>query len=430
MTHPIKPSKKPIYLDYAATTPVRPEVLKAMAPFWHDKFGNPSALYKAGLEARQAVDTARKEVASVLSCRDSEVIFTAGGSESINLAILGAARAYRKKHPKGGHLITSTIEHHAVLHTTDALKADGFTVTKISVDQTGLFTAADVKKAIRPDTFLVSLMYANNEIGTIEPIQEIGNIIRAENAKRAGSLSTFNFQLSTRILFHTDACQAAGYLTVDVNKLHVDLLTINGSKIYGPKQTGCLYVKKDTPLEPIIYGGGQEKSLRSGTENVPGIVGFAHALRLAHEERAAETKRIVKLRDYFISGILKQVSRSQLNGPSISQKRNSDMLARLPNNVHISFADVDSEALMLYLDAKNIAAATGSACTSESTEPSHVLEAIGLSQSHIRGSIRFTLGKYTTKAELDYVLKILPPLITQQRNMQSAIRTEWRLDAG
>lgn len=429
----IKPSKKLIYLDHAATTPVRPEVLRAMAPFWSVEYGNPSALYKLGVHARQALEKARSGVASVLSCRPQEVIFTAGGSESINLALLGVARYYRKTHPlsfsppdtggarggtkHNGHIITSAIEHHAVMHAANALEQEGFAVTRIGVNREGVFNINELKNAIRPDTFLVSLMYANNEIGTIEPIAEIGNIIKNINAKRM-TLSPKPLALSP-IFFHTDACQAAGYLDLNVDKLHVDLLTLNGSKIYGPKQTGCLFARKGTPLEPIIYGGGQELTLRSGTENVPGIVGFAKALPLAQAERARETKRLIVLRDYFIAQILKHIPKARLNGPIESRAKQypSSVSVRLPNNIHVSFADVDGEALMLYLDAHNIAVATGSACTSESTKPSHVLKAIGLSSKESFGSIRFTLGKQTTKAELNYVLKVLPLLVAQQRKM-------------
>lgn len=382
-----------------------------MTPFWANNFGNPSALYKLGLQAQEAVGNARNSVASVLNCRPDEIVFTAGGSESINLAILGAAKSFRKHNKTGGHIITSTIEHHAVLHAVDALAAEGFSVTKIGVDQEGFFKPELIKKAIRPDTFLVSLMYANNEIGTIEPITEIGKLLKKINSDRSSALSP-------RLLFHTDACQAGGYIDIDVQKLHVDLLTLNGSKLYGPKQTGCLFVRKGAHLEPIIYGGGQEKNLRSGTENVPGIVGFATALTLAHEEQNKETQRLEALRDYFISRVEKSITHTKLNGPAIRAEKKkvpANTPARLPNNINLSFANVDGEALVIYLDAHNIAAATGSACTSQSTDPSHVLEAIGLSDAYIRGSIRFTLGKYTTKAELEFVVKTLSSLVAQQR---------------
>lgn len=415
----MKSNRKQIYLDYAATTPVRPEVLKAMAPFWTKQFGNPSALYKLGLGAAEALRSCRSSIAAVLNCRPDEIVFTAGGSESINLAIVGAANSYRNNHKSGGHIITSTMEHHAVLHALDALEKQGFAVTKIGVDSEGFFRLDELKKAIRPDTFLVSLMYANNEIGTIEPIAEIGKIIRTENAKRSKQPITGNRQPTTNILFHTDACQAGGYLDVDVQKLHVDLLTLNGSKLYGPKQTGCLFVRKGVHLEPIIYGGGQEKNLRSGTENVPGVVGFAKALTLAHTEQKKEVARLEVLRDYFISRVQKVIPHTVLNGPAV-QLGDSKALKqhphRLANNINVSFAGIDGEALVIYLDACNIAVATGSACTSQSTDPSHVLQAIGLSDAYMRGSIRFTLGKYTTKAELNYTLQQLTNLVKQLRS--------------
>lgn len=399
-----------IYLDHAATTPVRPEVLKAMAPFWTKQFGNPSALYKLGLDAAEALRSSRSSIAAVLNCRPDEIVFIAGGSESINLAIVGAAKNYRNNHKSGGHIITSTIEHHAVLHAVNALEKEGFAVTKIGVDPEGFFKLDELKKAIRPDTFLVSLMYANNEIGTIEPIAEIGKLLRKINSDR---LKLHSSSL-TPILFHTDACQAGGYLDIDVQKLHVDLLTINGSKIYGPKQTGCLYVRKGTNLEPIIYGGGQEKDLRSGTENVPGIVGFATALTHAHTERIPESARLTKLRDYFILELQKRIPNCIINGPYA--KSNKDREAkRLPNNINVSFTHTDGEALVLYLDAAGIAAATGSACTAQSTDPSHVLEAIHRRKEYIRGSLRLTLGMHTTKSELSYTLRILIKLVEQQQ---------------
>lgn len=442
-----KPSKKLIYLDYAATTPVRPEVLRAMAAYWSKSFGNPSALYKLGLQAQEALRSSRSSIASTLSCRPDEVIFTAGGSESINLAIMGSARAFRASYsppriggvsrstlrdePSGsdskrggtkpthqlqGHIITSTIEHHAVLRAVEQLEKEGFAVTKIGVDSKGFFKLDELKKAIRPDTFLVSLMYANNEIGTIEPIAEIGKLIKKINSNRLKSHASS----LTPLLFHSDACQAAGYLDLDVNKLHVDLLTINGSKLYGPKQTGCLYVRKGTQLEPVIYGGGQERNLRSGTENVPGIVGFGKALELANKERVAEIKRLAALQKFFFSELLRRIPKVHVNGPDIDKiilnaNRSTPDLKRLPNNINVSFPGVDGEALVLYLDAKDIAAATGSACASQSSDPSHVLQAIGVSPTAIRGSIRFTLGKYTTKAEMKLVLAILPGLIDEQR---------------
>ncbi len=422
-------SKKVIYLDHAATSPVRPEVLKAMQPYWSEKCGNPSALYKLGLEAKLAIDNARTAIANTLFCRPEELVFTAGGSESINLAILGTARAYRTScsspnirearrgiKTKRGHIITSSIEHHAVLRSISALKKEGFDITQIGVNKEGVINIDELKKAIRPDTFLVSLMYANNEIGTIEPISVVGKIIQAENSKR--SLATRHSPLVT-ILFHTDACQAAGFLELNVDKLHVDLLSLNGSKIYGPKQTGCLYVRKGIKLEPIIYGGGQENNLRSGTENVPGIVGFAKALELAQTSREKEGQRQTQLRDYFITKIQKIIPSLKLNGPLPNSTKHKSSAHRLPNNINISFANVDGEALVLYLDAYNIYASTGSACTSNSADPSHVLAAIGLEEKYIKGAVRFTLGESTTKADIDQVLQVLPRLVAKIRTMKT-----------
>lgn len=440
MLSQIKPAKQPIYLDHAATTPVRAEVLAAMRPYWSTVFGNPSSLYKQGLQARQVVDAARKSVADVLSVRPEEIVFTAGGTESANLAILGVARAYRKTHKTGGHIITSQIEHHAVLRACQELEREGFAVTYIGVDNEGFFDLKELKQSIRKDTILVSLMYANNEIGTIEPIAEIGKLIKKLNIERH-SLSTSasakamadkkhlparrslgeGGALSTPILFHSDACQAAGSLELNINKLGVDLLTLNASKIYGPKQVGCLYVRKGVQLEPLVYGGGQEKDLRSGTENVPGVIGFARALELAHKERLQEVKRLSVLRDYFIAQVLKKIPKATVNGPAdVGVKRASSELnfglRRLPNNINLQL-QAEGEAVMLYLDAKNIATATGSACTTESADPSHVLKAIGLTDTEAKSSLRITLGKSTTKQQLDYVLKVLPEVVKLVANM-------------
>lgn len=405
-----KSVKEFIYLDHAATTPVRPEVLAAMQPYWSRVFGNPSSLYKQGLQAREALEAARASVASVLGVQSAEVIFTSGGTESANLAILGVARNYRNNHKTGGHIITSRIEHHAVLHACQQLEKEGFKVTYISVDSEGFFDLHELRLSIRKDTILVSLMYANNEIGTIEPIAEIGKLIRKVNLERSlRQPTTHNPQ---PVLFHSDACQAAGSLELNPQKLDVDLLTLNASKIYGPKQVGCLYVRKGVQLEPVLYGGGQERGLRSGTENVPGVVGFARALELAQRERDAETKRLVALRDYFIFELLKKVPYAKLNGPSPVQPplKSSREPRRLPNNINIQL-HAEGEAVMLYLDANNIATATGSACSTESADPSHVLKAIGLTDVEAKSSLRITLGKSTTKQQLAYVLKVLPAVV-------------------
>lgn len=407
----VRPSKQPIYLDHAATTPVRPEVLAAMRPYWSHVFGNPSSLYTQGVQARHALESARTSIARVLDAQSEEVVFTAGGTESANLAVLGAARFYRSLHKTGGHIITSRIEHHAVLYACQQLEQEGFAVTYIDVDTQGFFDLTEFKKSIRIDTMLVSLMYANNEIGTIEPIAEIGKLVKKINTSRLTPHAS-------RLLFHTDACQAAGSLELNVHKLGVDLLTLNAGKIYGPKQVGCLYVRKGVQLKPLVYGGGQEKELRSGTENVSGAVGFAKALELAQSERVKETKRLTALRDYFISELLKKLPRAKLNGPTpIPSRLQSGLeLRRLPNNINIQL-QAEGEAVMLYLDAQNIATATGSACATESTSPSHVLKAIGCTDAEAKNSLRITLGKSTTKQQLVYVLKVLPAVVHMVADM-------------
>lgn len=419
MLSKLKSSKSLIYLDHAATTPVRPEVLAAMKPYWSHVFGNPSSLYKQGLQARGALEAARASMARVLGAQSTEIIFTAGGTESANLAILGVARNYRKNHKTGGHIITSQIEHHAVLHACQQLEKEGFKVAYIGVDSEGFFNLKELKQSIRTDTILVSLMYANNEIGTIEPIREAVSIIRAENTKRK-VLSTKHLALST-IVFHSDACQAAGALDLSVHKLGVDLFTLNASKIYGPKQVGCLYARKGVQLEPVVYGGGQEQDLRSGTENVAGVIGFAKALELAQKERVKEVRRLVMLRDYFIAQVLKRIPTAKLNGPldaplALRTNELNFGLKRLPNNINFQL-QAEGEAVMLYLDAYNIATATGSACATESADPSHVLKAIGLTDREANSSLRMTLGKSTTKQQLDYVLKILPEVAKMVASM-------------
>jgi cysteine desulfurase len=426
----VKPSKKVIYMDHAATTPLDPRVKKTMEPFWSEYFGNPSSLYKNGREGTNAISAARKTIAQIINASSNEIIFTAGGSESINLAILGVARQYRLAHKEGGHIIASAIEHHAVLHCLDALKQEGFEFSLVDVDEDGFIDLQKLKDEVRPDTILISVMYANNEIGTIEPITEIGKWVKAKNLKlRAKNLQP--------ILFHTDACQAAGSLDLNVEKLGVDLLSANGSKIYGPKQTGFLYVKSGVKLRPLIFGGGQEKNLRSGTENVPGIVGLAEALRLAQKDRAKENKRLIKLRDYFIDQLFKKVPKIVLNGPDdrippltppklggestsvppLNKGRLGGVLTRLPNNINISILDIEGEALLLYLDSYNIAMSTGSACTSASLDPSHVILAIGRPYEYAHGSMRFTLGKETTKTDIDYVMKVLPEVVKELRRI-------------
>ncbi len=409
--------KNLIYLDFAATTFLDINVKKAMEPFWSGSFGNPSALYKQGREAAFAVDNARKTIAGIIGCRPEEVVFTAGGTESINLSLFGTARMAAAEGGAKPHIISSAIEHHAVLESIDALRQEGIQADLVGVDEFGFVKLEEIKKAVRPETVLISIIYANNEIGTIEPIAEIGKWLRGENERRKA-------KNLPKIYFHTDACQAAGSLDLNVDRLGVDLMSVNASKIYGPKQTGFLFVRNGVRLKPIIFGGGQEKNLRSGTENVPGIIGLSEALKLAQKNREKENKRQSDLRDYFIKQILKKIPKAVLNGPGpFAKNRGRDFnqkeryLARLPNNINISFLDVEGEALLLYLDSYGIAASTGSACASMSLDPSHVILAIGKPYEYAHGAIRFTLGKTTTKKQLDFVLKVLPEVVKELRRV-------------
>lgn len=413
----ISKSKKLIYLDHAATTPIDPRVLKAMQPYWSDKFANPSALYKAGLEAKDAINSARSEIANVLNAKPSEIIFTAGGTESNNMAIQGAAINFAKTHGKPGHIITTPIEHHSVLHVVEALKNYGWKISYAPIESEGFVDLSALIKLVRKDTALISVMYANNEIGTVEPIAEIGKWLTGLNKARAQ-------KNLPRVLFHTDACQASGALSLDTHELKVDLMTLNGSKIYGPKQTGILYVRTGVKLETIIHGGGQERDLRSGTENVPGIVGLATALTLAQKEAEKETKRLQALQRHFDDRLSKKVKDIKLNGPLINSKHSKNLrgselnkINRLPNNINISFKGVEGESLMLYLDSYNIAVATGSACATTSTDPSHVLIALKATQSQAYSAVRFTLGKATTKQQLDYVVNVLSELVPMLRKV-------------
>jgi cysteine desulfurase len=408
-------SNQAIYLDHAATTPVDQRVLKSMEPFWSKNFANPSALYKSGRTAHAAIEKSRTEIAKVLNCKPSEIIFTAGGTESNNLAILGFAQAFQKQYGKPGHIISTSIEHHSILHVLDTLKQWGWKISLAPVDKEGFVNLDSLKKLVRKDTTLISVMYANNEIGTIEPIAEIGKWLTGLNKVR-------NQKNLPRILFHTDACQAAGALNLSVQDLKVDLLTLNGSKIYGPKQTGILYIRTGVKIEPTIHGGGQEKNLRSGTENVPGIVGLGVALTLAQRQAKKENIRLQILQKYFDDRLSKKVKRFKLNGPALTNKKTAASkfiseikINRLPNNLNYTFENVEGEALLIYLDAANIEVATGSACATTSEDPSHVLLAIGLTKANAYNSIRLTMGKQTTKAQLDRVLTVLPKLVEQLR---------------
>lgn len=387
--------ERDIYLDHAATTYVDPRVLEAMNPFFLGIFANPSSFHTPGLRAKEAVAEARSTIAKILNTRSEDILFTAGGTESDNMAVIGIPRALAAK---GKHVITSSIEHHAVLEPLLHLKKKGeIDLTILPVDHDGIVNPADLAKALRPDTVLVSIMMANNEIGTIQPIAEMGKRILAWRKEQKTQLP----------YFHTDACQAAGALDLDVETLHVDALTLNGSKIYGPKGIGILYLRRGTPLEPLIRGGGQERNLRSGTENVPGIIGLATALSLAKSEAEEENARLIVLRDRLIEGLLR-IPKTRLNGHPAK---------RLPNSVNISFIDIEGEAAVLYLDAEGIYVSTGSACASTSLDPSHVILATGLSYEAAHGSMRFTLGKRTTIEDIDRVIEVMPGVVERLRQM-------------
>ena len=385
-----------IYMDHAATTPMRPEVLEAMMPYFSDSFGNPSSIYTLAQEARKAVDEAREKVSRVLGCRTSEVVFTSGGTESDNTALKGAAFALKES---GNHIITSKIEHHAVLHTCYQLEQFGFEVTYLPVDGNGLIDPDDVVRAVTDRTVLVSVMLANNEIGTIQPVSEIAALVK-EQAKR----------LDRTIVVHTDAVQAAGFLDLDVKRLGVDMLSLSAHKFYGPKGAGVLYIRRGTPFEPQQMGGGHERQRRSGTENVVGIVGTGEALRLADQEREWLNSHCTRLRNRLIHGVQERVDRVRLNG---------DPTLRLANNVNFAFEMVEGEPILLGLDFAGICASSGSACSSASLEPSHVLLALGMSADLAQGSLRLTLGRENTDEDVDHVLSALPDLVHKLRAMPS-----------
>ncbi len=391
-----------VYLDHAATTPLDPRVLADMQPYLETIHGNPSSFHSMGKQAKDAMDAARGRMAKTLHVRPDEILFTSSGTESDNLAVLGYARANADK---GMHLITTEMEHHAVLEAMLHLeKKEGFQVTYLKPDAFGRITADQVLAALRPDTLLVSIMMANNEIGTVEPIAAIGNAIQKFRQEKKQPF----------LMFHTDACQAAGALDLDVEKAHVDMLTLNGSKIYGPKGIGLLYVRRGLKLRPLMFGGAQERSLRPGTEYVAGIIGLATALELAQAKREQECARLMPLRDALIRGILDHIPKTRLNGHAKD---------RLPNNVNVSFMDLEGEALLLYLDAAGVYASTGSACTSASLDPSHVILALGMPYEVAHGSLRFTLGHETTQTDIDYVLEVLPPLVEKLRAL-SPVRVD------
>ena len=379
---------KRVYLDYAATTPAHPEVIKAMQPYFTEIFGNPSSIYSYGQEAKEALEKSRKEVAAFLGVRQEDIVFTGSGTEADNFAIEGVAFANESK---GNHIITSVIEHHAVLETCKFLQKRGFMVTYLPVDNYGFVNPDDVKKAITGKTILISIMYANNEIGTIQPIAEIAKI-----AKTAG------------VYFHTDAVQAVGHVSINASELGIDLLSLSAHKLYGPKGVGVLYIKKGTKMVSYMHGGSQERGRRAGTENVAGIVGLAKACELAKAELPVESVRLTGLRDKLIEGILHRIDHSRLNGhPAL----------RLPNNVNLSFEYVEGESMCLNLDLEGICSSTGSACSSSNAEPSHVLLATGLPPQQAYGSLRFTLGRWTTEDDINRVMEVLPPIVRKLRAM-------------
>ena len=384
-----------IYLDYAATTPVHPDVVKAMVPYFAEVFGNPSGIYADGQEAKGAIEEARAKVADFIGAGSSEeIVFTCGGTEADNFALKGVAYANESR---GNHIITSSIEHHAVLETCKFLEGRGFSVTYIPVDGYGLVDPDDVKKAITDKTVLISVMHANNEIGIIEPIAEIGRI-----AREAG------------VYFHTDAVQTTGHIPLDVNELEVDLLSMSAHKLYGPKGIGALYIRKGTKLVSFMHGGGQERRRRASTENVPGIVGFGEAIELAKREMSEEVERLTRLRDRLINGLLERIDHARLNGHPIK---------RLPNNVNISVDFVEGESMCLNLDLEGICASTGSACSSASLEPSHVLLALALTHEQAHGSLRFTMGKWTAEEEIERVLDVLPRIVAKLRAMSPLLKS-------
>ncbi len=384
-------SNRTIYLDHAATTAVDPRVVEAMLPYWTEHYGNASSIYSLGRAAHKAMEEARQTVADIFGCQPKEVIFTSCGSESDNLALRGIGWA-RREQSGARHIITSPIEHHAIGHTAEQLERHfGFEVTTVPVDEHGVVDPDEVGRAIRDDTALISIMYANNEVGTIEPLAEIGKIAKARG-----------------IPFHTDAVQAGGSLNLNVDELNVDALSLSAHKFYGPKGIGVLYLRAGTPLLPIQTGGGHERGRRAGTENVAYIVGLATALRLAYEHVESENARIAALRDRLVAGIKARIPEVELTGHPTN---------RLPNNASLVFKYVEGEALLLNLDLKGVCASSGSACTSGSTEPSHVLRAMGIPPEVAHGSLRLTLGRENTDADVDYVLEVLPPIVEKLRAM-------------
>ncbi|MHB9922249.1 cysteine desulfurase NifS [Clostridium botulinum] len=381
---------KQVYMDYSATTYTKPEVLEEMLPFFTENFGNPSSLYSFSDKTKKAVNLARERVAKALNAEKNEIFFTSGGSEADNWVMKGIAYANKKK---GNHIITTKIEHHAILHTAQFLEKEGFKVTYLPVDEEGFVSVEDIKNAITDETILVSVMFANNEIGTIEPIKEIGKLCKEKN-----------------IYFHTDAVQAIGHVDIDIKDMNIDLLSMSAHKFYGPKGVGALYIKNGVKIQNLIHGGGQERGKRASTENIAGIVGLGKAIELAMENMPEENKKLSNLRGRLIRGIEERIPEVKLNGPK-------DMSKRLPNNVNFSFIGIEGETLLLDLDMNGIFGSTGSACASASLDPSHVLLSIGLPHEIAHGSLRLSLGAKNTEEDIDYVLEVLPKIIKQRREM-------------
>lgn len=380
--------KKMIYLDNAATTKTRPEVVEAMLPYFTELYGNPSSVYDFATPSKQAVAQARETIAASIGAKTNEIYFTAGGSESDNWAIKATADAYKSK---GNHIITSKIEHHAVLHTCQYLEQNGFEVTYLDVDENGTVKLDELRKAIRPTTILITIMFANNEIGTLQPVKEIGEIAREHG-----------------ILFHTDAVQAFGHLPINVDEYHIDMMSASGHKIYGPKGIGFLYIRTGVKIRSFVHGGAQERKRRAGTENVPGIVGFGKAAELAMENLEERAKYESELRDYLMDRVMAEVPYTRVNGHRTN---------RLPNNVNFSFQFVEGESLLIMLDSKGICGSSGSACTSGSLDPSHVLLAIGLPHEIAHGSLRLTLSEENTKEEMDQVVDAIKVILERLRSM-------------
>lgn len=380
--------KKPIYLDNAATTKTSKEVVEAMLPYFTEYYGNPSSVYELAGKSKEAISEAREKIANTLGCNDNEIYFTAGGTEADNWALEATAEAYKSK---GNHIITSKVEHHAILHTCQYLEKHGFEVTYLDVDEYGIVKIEELKKAIRPTTILITIMFANNEIGTIQPIKEIGEI-----AKEKG------------ILFHTDAVQAVGQVPINVDEYHIDMLSSSGHKLNGPKGIGFLYIRKGVKIRSFLHGGAQERKRRAGTENVPGIVGYGVALERAATTMEERTAKEIELRDYLIEKVLKEVPYTRVNGT---------MEHRLPNNINFGFQFIEGESLLIMLDMEGICGSSGSACTSGSLDPSHVLLAIGLPHEIAHGSLRLTLNEENTKEELDFVADKIKEIVAKLRSM-------------